>query len=89
MSFNLAKCKIMHIGVNNPGYDYFMRGTKLGTTEEKRDIDVTITKNLKPSAQCSKAAGKTTAVLGQIRRNFHFRDRHTFVKLYKQCARPS
>jgi hypothetical protein len=34
MSFNLAKCKIMHIGPNNLCYEYFMRGTKLGTTDE-------------------------------------------------------
>ena len=27
MSFNLAKCKIMHVGAHNPGYEYFMRGT--------------------------------------------------------------
>jgi hypothetical protein len=31
MSFNLAKCKIMHVGAKNPGYEYFMRGTKLET----------------------------------------------------------
>jgi hypothetical protein len=83
MSFK-AKCKIMHIGANNPGYDDYMRGTKLGTTDEERDIGVTITKNLMPSAQSSKAAGRATAVLGQIRRNFHYHDRHTFLKLYKQ-----
>jgi hypothetical protein len=88
MSFNLAKCKIMHVGAKNPGYEYFMRGTKLGTTEEEKDIGVTVTKNLKPSAQCNKAAGRAAAVLGQIRRNFHYRDKHTFVKLYKQYVRP-
>jgi hypothetical protein len=33
MSFNLAKCKVMHVGVNNPAYEYTMRGVKLGTTE--------------------------------------------------------
>jgi hypothetical protein len=60
MSFNLAKCKIMHIGPNNPCYEYFMRGTKLGTTDEERDIGVTITKNLKPSVHCSKAAGRAS-----------------------------
>jgi hypothetical protein len=65
-SFNLAKCKIMHIGPNNPCYEYFMRGTKLGTTDEERDIKVTITKNLKPSAHCSKTASRAIAVLGQI-----------------------
>ncbi len=88
MSFNLGKCKIMHVGVNNPGYDYYMRGTKLGTTQEERDIGVTITRNLKPSAHCNKAAGRAMAVLSQIKWNFHYRDRHIFVKLYKQYARP-
>lgn len=88
MSFNLSKCKIMHVGLHNPQYDYYMRGTKLGTTDEERDIGVLVTKNLKPSAQCSQAAGRAMSVLGQLRRNFHYRDRHTFLKLYKQYVRP-
>jgi hypothetical protein len=88
MSFNLDKCKVMHVGAHNPGYEYFMRGVKLGTTEEERDIGVTVSSNLKPAAQCSKAAGRATAVLGQLRRNFHYRDRFTFLRLYKQYVRP-
>ncbi len=88
MAFNIAKCKVMHLGRNNPEYEYTMRGFKLGTTEEERDIGVIITKNLKPSAQCSKAAGRAMTVLGQIRRNFHYRDRHIFLRLYKQYVRP-
>ena len=60
----------------------------ISSTEEERDIGITVTKTLKPSAQCSKAAGRAAAVLGQLRRNFHYRDRHTFVKLYKQYVRP-
>jgi ribonuclease P/MRP protein subunit RPP40 len=87
MSFNMSKCKVMH----NQEYEYHMRGTKLCTTEEEKDIGVAVTKNLKPSAQCSKAAGRATAVLGQICRNFHYRDspdRHTFLRLHKQYVRP-
>jgi hypothetical protein len=57
-------------------------------TEEEKDIGVTVTKNLKPLAQCNKAARRAAAVLGQIRRNFHYRDKYTFVKLYKQYVRP-
>jgi hypothetical protein len=30
----------------------------------------------------------TTSVLNQLKRNFHFRDRHIFVNLYKQHVRP-
>ena len=88
MSFNLAKCKVMHVGKNNPRYEYYMREHKIGTTDEERDIGVAITRNLKPSAQCSKAAGRAGAVLGQIRQEFHYRDRHTFLKIYKQYVRP-
>jgi hypothetical protein len=32
-------------------YKFTMRGVKLGTTEEEKDIVVTVTRNLKPSAQ--------------------------------------
>jgi hypothetical protein len=49
---------------------------------------VTITRNLKPSAQCLKAAKTAQMVLGQIIRAFHYRDRHVFVRLYIQYVRP-
>jgi hypothetical protein len=43
---------------------------------------------LKPAKQCAKAAATARAVLGQITRAFHFRDKCTFVKLYKTYVRP-
>ena len=43
---------------------------------------------LKPTAQCQKAARTAQAVLGQISRAFHFRDRHVFMRLYAQYVRP-
>jgi hypothetical protein len=49
MSFNLSKCKVMHIGLHNPCYEYFLRREKLGETKEERDIGVIVTRNLKPS----------------------------------------
>ncbi len=77
MSFNYGKCKIMHIGKNNPRHEYFMIGNKLTTTEEERDVGVIFTSNLKPSAQCSKAAGCAASVLNQLKRNFM--DRHMSI----------
>jgi len=56
ISFNISKCKIMHVGKNNPCYEYTMRGVNLRVTEEERDLGVVITKNLKSSERCSKAA---------------------------------
>jgi hypothetical protein len=49
---------------------------------------VTVSSNLKPSAQCAKAAGTARAVLGQISRSFHYRDKKTFVKQYTTYVRP-
>lgn len=88
MSFNMSKCKVMHIGQRNPGYEYTMGDTLLSTTKEERDIGVTMSSNLRPGAQCSKVARTASAVLGQISRAFHYRDRYTFMNLYKQYVRP-
>ena len=44
--------------------------------------------NLKPAAQCKKASQTANAVLGQILRAFHYRDRYVFFDLYKQYVWP-
>jgi len=88
MEFNVTKCKVMHAGTRNPGFEYKMDGQKLAETEVEKDIGVKVSKNLKPAAQCAEAARIAQAVLGQISRAFHYRDRHVFVRLYIQYVRP-
>ena len=80
MKFNVEKCKIMHVGKNNPQYEYFMSGKKLMVVEEEKDIGVTIHSSLKPSKHCKRVADTANAVLRQLTKNFHFRDRHIFKK---------
>jgi hypothetical protein len=88
MQFNVAKCKVMHMGHKNPKHVYQMNGQELEVTAEERDIGVMVADNLKPSAQCAKAARTAQSVLGQLTRAFHYRDRHIFIRLYKQYVRP-
>ena len=88
MNFNTSKCKVMHVGTTNLKIQYNMSGHMLGTTETERDIGVLVSANMKPARQCQKAAQTAGSVLGQISRAFHYRDRKTFVKLYKQYVRP-
>ena len=88
MAFNVQKCKVMHVGRNNPRHDYTMGGSILAETVEERDLGVIMAKSLKPSAQCAKAAKTASMVLGQITRAFRYRDKYIFVKLYKQYVRP-
>jgi hypothetical protein len=69
-------------------YKYSMNGIELKEIEEEVDVGVLVHKSLKPSRQCEKAANTANAVLRLIQRNFHYRDRHTFLSLYKQYVRP-
>ena len=66
-----------------PKKSIFMGVNRQETTEEERDLGVTMTSKLKPSVQWAKAARTAQMVLGQITRAFHFRDKHVFVQLYK------
>ena len=88
MAFNVEKCKVMHMGRTNKRFEYTMGGRPLLVTEEEKDIGVYVTSTLKPTMQCAAAAKNGRAVLGQIARAFHYRDRHVFAKLYQQYVHP-
>ena len=87
MSFNTAKCKVLHLGRNNNRHVYNMNGIDLQAVETERDIGVLISSNLKPSQHCTQAAIRASAILTQISRAFMYRDRKTFLNLYKQFVR--
>lgn len=93
MDFNSKKCKIMHFGNTNPGNSYCMggfapAGTILQTVKEEKDIGVIVSDSLKPSAQCAKAVKKANSILGQMSRSVHYRDKVTWIRLYKTYVRP-
>ena len=88
MEFNAEKCKIMHIGRNNPRNKYYMNGVELSVTEEERDLGVWTDSTLKPSLQCSKAATNANRLLGMILKSFHYRTKQSLVPLYKSLVRP-
>ena len=54
----------------------------------KKDLGVLISNNLKPSWQYQKAANPAMAVLNQILRAFIYRDRITYINLYKTYVGP-
>ena len=80
---NSGKYHILHLGVRNAGYEYTMGGTALETVEYEKDVGVMVHKSLKPSMQCAKAAARANGILGQLSRAVSYRDRVTFLKLYK------
>jgi ribonucleases P/MRP protein subunit RPP40 len=40
MLFNVAKCKVMHVGRSNPNSDYVMGSSVLSGTREEKDLGV-------------------------------------------------
>ena len=69
------------------------RGSALISTNDRGSatytaIGILVHQSLRPSKHCKKAADMAGAVLRQITKNFHFRDRNIFKKLYVQYVRP-
>ncbi len=64
MESKVWKCQVMHLGNNNPPNIYEMWGQVLAATTEEKDIRVTVTSNLKPSAQCAVKTKKTVLCQG-------------------------
>ena len=51
MAFNADKCKVMHMGRNNPQYKYTMGGRQIGESTAEKDLGVWTEASLKPSKQ--------------------------------------
>ena len=60
----------------------------MDAVESEKDVGVMIHQSLKPSLQCAIAAERANQVLGQLSRAVTYRDKLTFLKLYKVYVRP-
>jgi hypothetical protein len=88
MKFNIAKCKVMHIGAKNSGAEYKMKDEKLDEIIEEKDLGVIISSSLKVGKQCAKAASKGNQILGLIKRTFISKQKSIMLNLYKSLVRP-
>ena len=87
LKFNETKCKVMHVGRNNPRNDYKIGSVLLEKVSEERDLGVHLSDNLKPSLQCVEAAKKASSALGIIKRTFSTFEISSFALLYKTYVR--
>ena len=94
MQLNTEKCKVMHIGKNNPNFNYFLQNhltlqkQSISTTTDERDLGIYISKNLKFKHQVDHAAGKASSVVAMLRNTFVSRDPFLWKKLYTTYVRP-
>ena len=88
MLFNVDKCKVKHMGINNVKAKYEMNGKYLEEVTEERDLGIILQSDLKCRKQCLKAVSTANKVLGMIKRSFSVRDKEVILQLYKSLVRP-
>ena len=88
MSFNVNKCKIMHLGYDNGKHEYNLNGTTLMETTEEKDLGVLIDKDLKFTSHIKSIVAKANRMIGLIKISFESIDKEMFLILYKALVRP-
>ena len=82
----------MHIGNKNPCYEYTMDiGNNLqiiNTCTDEKDLGVTFDNNLSFGPHIQTVINKANQMIGIIKRAFTFKDKFTFLRLYKAFVRP-
>ena len=93
LPFNESKCKVLHYGRKNQGFEYTLAaGTNTFTVpsdDEERDLGVLFQQNLSFSTHAADAAKRANIKLGMIKRSFSALQKKGFLSLYKTIIRPT
>ena len=90
LKFNTAdaKCKVLHIGKNNPRHTYYLDGVALPIVDSEKDLGVFVDEKLNWKENIYKAISKAKQTSGWVTRIVISRSIPVMLNIYKTLIRP-
>lgn len=85
---NDKKCKVMHVGKNNPMTEYYLNGQPLPKITEEKDLGVLVSDKLTWDLHIRQSINKANSIMGWVSRNIISKEKNVMLNIYKSLIRP-